>query len=387
MNLSNEFSVINDYIISLRRHFHENPELSFKEFRTAEKIEAELKSMGLKPRRLAGTGVVADIEGGSPGKTVAIRADIDALPVDEENTFEFVSKNKGTMHACGHDAHIAMALGAAKVLSENKEKMNGRVRMLFQPAEEQPPGGAVELIKNGALDGVDYVIGQHVMSSLPAGKVAVYYDVLMANSDKFTIRIHGKGGHGSAPHEAVDALLAASHFVVAAQTIVSRRVDPLKAAVVTIGTMHSGFRFNIIAPHAELTGTVRTLDNKIKELVKQELKKLLEGVCQAMNATFEFEYEEGYPVVINNADVARVVEESVTEIMGKEAVLHPDPVMGGEDFGYYMKEVPGAFYFLGVGNPSKGISSPQHSPTYNVDEDALKYGAAILYRTALKLLS
>jgi len=354
MSSLNEFSDVNEYVISLRRYFHENPELSFKEFRTAEKIEAELKSMGLEPKRLAGTGVIADIEGDSPGKTVAVRADIDALPVEEENKFEFVSKNKGVMHACGHDAHIAMALGLAKILSQNREKIRGRVRMLFQPAEEQPPGGAVELIKNGALEGVDYVIGQHVMSSLPAGKVAVYYNVLMANSDKFTVRIHGKGGHGSAPHEAVDALMVASHFVVAVQTIVSRRIDPLKAAVVTVGTMHSGFRFNIIAPHAELTGTVRTLDNDTKELVKQELRKLLEGLCLGMNATFEFEYEEGYPLVVNNPDVARIVEESVSEVMGKDAVLHPDPVMGGEDFGYYMKKVPGAFYFWGLETSLKG---------------------------------
>jgi amidohydrolase len=365
---------------------HEYPELSFKEFETAKRIESELKSMGLSPRRMAGTGVVADIQGLNGGRTVALRADMDGLPVEEENKLDYASKNRGVMHACGHDAHVAMLLGVAKILSGNRDKFRGRVRLMFQPAEEQPPGGAQQLIAEGVLEGVDYVLGQHVLSNIPAGKVAVYYGPLMANSDKFVVRLHGRGGHGSAPHETVDPIVAASYYVVLAQTIVSRRVDPVKAAVVTFGTFNSGYRFNIIAAHAELTGTVRTLDDGTRSIVRTELKKLLDGVCGSMGLLCDFEYEEGYPVVVNNPDVAKVVETAVVEILGKDAVLHPDPVMASEDFGYYMKKVPGAFYFLGVGNPDKGITSPQHTPTYNVDEDALKHGVAILCGATLRLL-
>jgi amidohydrolase len=377
---------VHSYVVSLRRMLHEYPELSFKEFETAKRIESELKSMGLSPRRMAGTGVVADIQGLNGGRTVALRADMDGLPVEEENKLDYASKNRGVMHACGHDAHVAMLLGVAKILSGNRDKFRGRVRLMFQPAEEQPPGGAQQLIAEGVLEGVDYVLGQHVLSNIPAGKVAVYYGPLMANSDKFVVRLHGRGGHGSAPHETVDPIVAASYYVVLAQTIVSRRVDPVKAAVVTFGTFNSGYRFNIIAAHAELTGTVRTLDDGTRSIVRTELKKLLDGVCGSMGLLCDFEYEEGYPVVVNNPDVAKVVETAVVEILGKDAVLHPDPVMASEDFGYYMKKVPGAFYFLGVGNPDKGITSPQHTPTYNVDEDALKHGVAILCGATLRLL-
>ncbi len=378
---------VHSYVVSMRRTLHEHPELSFQEFETAKRIEAELRSMGLSPRRMAGTGVVADIVGAQPGRTVAIRADIDGLPVQEENQVEYASKNRGVMHACGHDAHVAMLLGVAKILAEERENIRGMVRVIFQPAEEQPPGGAQQLIKEGVLDGVDYIIGQHVFSNIPSGKVAVYYGPLMANSDKFIIRMHGRGGHGSAPHETVDPIVAASYYVTLAQTIVSRRVDPVKAAVVTFGTFNAGYRFNIIAAHAELTGTVRTLDMDTRGLVRAELKRLLEGVSSSMGVSYEFEYEEGYPVVVNNPDVAKVVEEAIVDILGRDAVLHPDPIMGGEDFGYYMQRVPGAFYFLGVGNPAKGITSPQHTPTYNVDEDALKHGVAILCRATERLLS
>ncbi|MEM0322076.1 MAG: amidohydrolase [Thermoprotei archaeon] len=377
---------VHSYVVSVRRFLHQHPELSFQEFETANRIEAELRAMGLSPKRMAGTGVVADIEGGHEGRTVAIRADIDALPVQEENRLEYASKNKGIMHACGHDAHVAMLLGVAKILKE-RDDLRGRVRLIFQPAEEQPPGGAQLLIKEGVLNGVDYIIGQHVFSNISAGKVAIYYGPLMANSDKFVVRLHGRGGHGSAPHETVDPIVAASYYVTLAQTIVSRRVDPVRAAVVSFGTFNAGYRFNIIASHAELTGTVRTLDDATRGLVRDELKRLLEGVCSSMGLSYEFEYEEGYPVVINNPDVAKVVEAAVVDVLGEGAVLHPDPVMGGEDFGYYMQKIPGAFYFLGVGNPTKGITSPQHSPTYNLDEDALKHGVAILCNATLKLLN
>ncbi|MEM0158522.1 MAG: amidohydrolase [Thermoplasmataceae archaeon] len=374
------------YIIEMRRYFHQYPELSFQEFRTAEKIEEELKKMGLSPSRIGKTGIIADIQGKSPGKVVAIRADIDALPVKEENTFEFKSKTEGVMHACGHDSHIAMALAAAKILSGMASEFSGKVRMLFQPAEERPPGGALELIRGGALDGVDYVIGQHVMSRFPAGKVATYYGPMMANADEIRIKIIGKGGHGSAPEETIDALQIASQFVVQAQTIVSRKIAPFKPAVVTFGTFNSGFRYNIIAPYADLSGTVRTFDSETQNKIEKELKNQLEGLSLATGCRYEYDFIRGYPALINHEEVVKVIEGVAREVLGENSILHPDPDMGGEDFAYYVKEKPGAYYFLGVGNERKGITSPQHSPTYTVDESALKYGTEILVRTALKLM-
>ncbi len=378
--------VYEQYVVEMRRHFHQHPELSFEEKGTSSRIEEELRNMGLAPRRVAETCVVADIEGKGSGKTVAIRADIDALPVTEENKLPFKSENGGVMHACGHDAHIAMALGVAKYFSQHRDLFKGRIRMLFQSAEESPPGGAKLLIKNGELKGVDYVIGQHVASRFHTGKVAIYYGPMMANADEFKIRIIGTGGHGSAPQEANDALIAAASYVMQIQTIISRRIAPFQSAVVTVGTLNSGYRYNIIAQYADLTGTVRTFDSKIQDFIKGELERILKGLAAGTGCKYEFEYIKGYPALVNDDKVSATIEKVSKEVLGEDAIFHPEPDMGGEDFSYYVKEVPGAFYFLGVGNEGKGITSPQHSPTYDVDEDALKYGVEIMCKSALQLL-
>lgn len=375
-----------DYIVKTRRFLHRHPELSFKETETLNFIEAELKKLGLNPVRVENAGIYADVEGASAGKTVAVRADMDALPVTEENTVPYISENKGVMHACGHDAHIAMLLGLTRILVEQKDKFSGKVRLLFQQAEEQPPGGAVSFIRAGLLRDVDFVLGQHVYSNFDAGKAAIYYREEMANADEFRVKIHGKGGHGSEPEGAVDALIAAVNYVNAAQTIVSRNISPHEVAVITFGTINSGYRYNIIAAHAELTGTVRTFSSEVQELIIKRLEEVLKGICSVFGTTYEFDYIKGYPVVINNEKVARVVEEAAIEVLGPEGILHPKPVAGGEDFAYYLEEVPGAFYFLGVRNPEIGIESPQHSPTFNLDESAMKYGTEILYLTIMKLL-
>ena len=378
---------IQKYIVSMRRFFHENPELSFKEDKTLERIKSELRTLGLQVHEIKEGGLYSDIVGEKPGKTVAVRADVDALPVTEETEVPFKSKNIGVMHACGHDAHMAMLLGLAKVAVTRRAEQHGTIRLLFQRAEERPPGGAIYLINGGALKGVDYVIGQHVFTRFESGKAAFFYREAMANADEFTIRIHGKGGHGSAPDEAIDALMVASEYVTTAQTIVSRLVSPKRPAVVTFGTFQAGYRYNIIAAHAELTGTVRTFDDETRNIIKVSLKKLLSHLCDAYGATYEFDYQEGYPAVVNNEKVTRIVEQVASEILGPENILHPDPDMGGEDFAYYLQKVPGTFYFLAVGNKKKGIDSPQHSPTYNVDEDALPKGTEILYKSAIALLS
>ena len=325
--------------------------------------------------------------GGRPGNSVAVRADIDALPVTEENDLPYVSRNRGVMHACGHDAHMAMLLGVIRMAVARKNELSGKIRFMFQRAEERPPGGAVSLISGGVLNGMDFVIGQHVMSTIPAGKVALFPREAMANADEFTIRIHGKGGHGSAPHETVDALMISALYIAEAQTIVSRMIDPQEAGVVTFGTINSGYRYNIIAAHSEMTGTVRTFSEGVRKTIRESLEKLLSRICEAYGATYEFHYEEGYPAVINSPQVTDIIGKVAEEILGKSALLYPKPSMGGEDFAYYLQKIPGAFYFLGVGNQEKGITSPQHSPTYNVDEDALLNGSSLLLRAVEKLTS
>ena len=374
-----------DYITKMRRYFHAHPELSFMEHNTMETVRKELISMGYEPRIVENGGIVADLNV-NDGKRIAVRADMDALPVEEENNVEYRSLNKGIMHACGHDAHTAMLLGLAKILSRQREKIKGNVRFLFQQAEESPPGGAQELIRRDALDRVDFVIGQHVDSNLDVGTMGIIPGPIMANADEFRIKIHGKGGHGSEPERAVDAIIVASSLVSSLQTIVSRNISPLSPAVVTVGTFKSGYRYNIIAAHAELTGTVRTYSLDDRELIKRRIEELLSGVCNAHGATYEYEYIDGYPVLINNTDVSSIVESAAKEVVGQSGIVHPPPKMGGEDFSYYTQKIPGAFYFLGVRNRQKGIDSPQHSPTYDIDESSLGIGTGILYMSVLKLL-
>jgi amidohydrolase len=376
---------VGEYIIKMREYFHKHPELSFKEYNTADKIEEELKSMGLKPVRLTETGIIADIKGNG-NKTVAIRADIDALPVLEENNVKYKSQNNGVMHACGHDTHMAMLLGVAKMFTDEKSKLKGNIRLIFQPAEELPPGGAVQMIDKGALEGVDFIIGQHIWGLFPAGHVAIYYHEMMANADEFDIKIHGVGGHGSAPQDSIDAVYISSHLIEMINTIVSREIDPMEPAVVTTGTINAGYRYNIIAAHAELTGTVRTFSLETQEKIIKRLKAILEGLKTAYGIKYEFAYKKGYPVLINNENVAKVIESAAIEVVGKNNVIHPKPNMGGEDFAYYLQKIPGAYYFFGGANQELNIYSPNHSPTFDVDESKLYQGALVLKKAAEKLL-
>lgn len=376
------------YIIQLRRDFHADPELSFQEVRTSQRVEEELRGLGLSPRHVAGTGIIADLEGSKPGKAVGLRADMDALPIQEETEVPFKSRNQGVMHACGHDAHTAMLLGVAKVLTQRKEGLKGRFRFLFQPGEEGPPGGAILMMKEGATQGIDYVIGQHVGTLYHSKQVGIFYDRMTAANNEFTLKIDGIGGHASAPHLAVDALVIASQFVTLAQTIVSRRVDPLEPAVLTFGTFKSGFRSNVIASHAELSGTIRSFNQAVADKIKEELNKILDGLCQATGAKYELNIEDGYPVLINDEAVSRVIEGVAKDVVGPEQVLHPPPVMGAEDFGRFITtQTRGAYYFLGTGNKEKGIIGMNHDPKFDLDEDALKYGAEVLAKSAITLAS
>lgn len=373
-----------EYIISMRRYFHQYPELSFKEYRTADKIEEELKKMGLSPKRLTETGIICDIKGNG-NKTVAIRADIDALPVKEENEEDFISKNDGVMHACGHDTHMAMLLGVAKMFVE-ENNLKGNIRLIFQPAEESPPGGAIEMVKKGAMKGVDYVIGQHIISNIEAGKAAIYNHEMMANADHFVIKIHGKGGHGSEPQSAIDVIYIMAHLIEMLNTVISREIDPQEPAVLTVGTVNAGYRNNIIAAHGELAGTVRTFSNDVQGKIERRINDILDGLKSIYKINYEYEFNKGYPVLINNEMVSKILEHNAAEVLGKENVLNPKPAMGGEDFSYFMNEAPGAYYLLGGGYKNSELVS-NHSPEFKIDESVLINGSKILKKSAEDLLS
>lgn len=379
-------SATEKYVIEMRRFFHENPELSFQEEQTLGRIEEELKGMGLRPVSVPAGGLYADIMGSAPGKTVALRADVDALPIREETELPFKSRNDGIMHACGHDSHIAMLLGVARSLSGKRDQFNGKVRLLFQRAEEQFPGGAIAFIKEKVLKDVDFVIGQHVIAQIPSGLVAIFPKECMANADEFSVRIKSKGGHGANPHEGVDTLMIASLFVVQAQTIVSRLFDPTEPSVITFGTMNSGFRHNVLSPNSVLTGTVRTFTEEGRAKAEATLKNMLESLCKVYGAEFEFEYMRGYPALINSEKVSAVLESAARKVVGEKNILHPKPVMGAEDFAYYTKEVPGAFYFLGVTPKEEMNAGSNHSPQFFIDESALVKGVEIMEKATLELL-
>lgn len=371
-----------------RRHLHRRPELSFHEEETASYIEGELRAMGLIPRRLAKTGVAADIALGPGGRTVAVRADIDALPLTEETGLPFASQCAGAMHACGHDGHTAITLGVARRLADlaGQGTGTGCVRVFFQPAEETPPGGALDMIRDGVLEGVDAVVGLHLWSPLPVGTAGIAAGPVTANADMFEIDIAGVGGHGALPHETVDAVAVACDLVARIQTIVSRRVDPLEPAVVTVGALHAGTTHNIIADTARLLGTARTSSEAARRSVRTELERLCAQGALLHGARASLRFIEGYPAVVNHEVEARLFADVCADRLG-EAAVHPmRPLMIGEDFAYYLRERPGAFLFLGAGSAAAGAAYPHHHPKFTIDEAALLPGVDILTETSLRLL-
>ena len=375
-----------DYTIEMRRYFHENPELSFKEFKTQEKILSELKSMGLNPVKIAGTGVYADIIGKNNGTTIGVRADIDALPVTENNSKTYRSKNEGVMHACGHDAHTAMVLGLSKLLVSEGKNFNGRIRVFFQPAEEAPPGGAVRMIEEGLLDGVDYVIGQHVDSQLPAGYIGYRSGPVSANSDTFFVTIQGKGGHGSRPEGGIDAIYAASLFVTSLQAVRARILPQTSPAAITVGTINGGYRHNVLADNVQLSGTVRTVTEEDRKRAEAKIKSLLEGLKSFLGISYEYKFEYGYPVMKNDLEITGIVHDEAVKIIGEKKVIETGQMLGGEDFGYYLQKKKGAFYRLGTSNRDKGIIASNHSPEFDIDEEALGPGVEVLNAISKRLL-
>jgi amidohydrolase len=367
-------------MVEWRRYLHRNPELSYEERRTAAWIAEKLSGFGCEVTTGigGGHGVMAVIRGGKPGPVIALRADIDALPIQDEKNCDYRSTVPGVMHACGHDGHTAALLGVAAYYSGIQSELAGERRLLFQPAEEVSPGGAVGMIAAGVLDGVDAIYGVHLWSPIPYGKTASKAGPLMAAADEYTVEIIGKGGHGALPHETIDTVVIGSALVQALQTIVSRSVDPLAPSVVTVGSIHAGTTANVIAERCELKGTVRTFDEGIRGRIKERLAALVEQTCAMHGASGKLDYRDGYPAVVNDERETARFFEVAAEAFGSESVEVAPPIMAGEDYAYYLQRIPGCFMFVGAGNPDCEAVYPHHHPKFDIDERAMLMSARLL---------
>jgi amidohydrolase len=381
-------------LIEVRRDFHMYPELSNREERTSRRIVELLRELGLDEVKtnIGRHGVVALLRGSLPGPTVAVRADMDALPIEETIQVPYKSRNPGIKHACGHDVHMAIQLGVAEVLTRMRDHLRGTVKFIFQPAEEGPPpgeeGGAALMIKEGALENPrpSAIFGLHVMPTIEVGKVGYNSGPAMASSDRFVITIRGKKVHGAYPHEGIDAVVVAAECVLALQTIRSRRINAAEPLVISIGSIHGGNRFNIISDEVKLEGTVRTLSEDVRRQVRELMWQTLAGVTSAHGATFEMEYEEGAAVTYNDPALVEEVLPTLRRVLGPENVLSPKPQMGAEDFSYYQRVIPGFFFFLGVANKSKGIAAMVHTPEFDVDEESIVIGVKVMSNVILDYL-
>lgn len=386
--LFQEVDAIAPEIVSHRREFHMHPELGFEEVRTAGRLVEILKGYGLEVETMVGTGVVAYLRGAKAGKTLLVRADIDALPVQEIASHDYRSQNVGKMHACGHDAHMAILLAVAKTLSRHPEAFAGTVKLVFQPAEEGP-GGALPMIEAGVLESprVEAALGFHVWNSLPVGQIGVRSGPIMANTDQFDLVIEGKGGHGAMPHLSVDAIAVAGQVITALQTIVSRNVSPLDSAVVTLGKIRGGDRHNIIAQTVELSGTVRSFSQALGDVLPRRIEDVVSGITQAMGATYRLDYKRTYPATVNDPGMTELVRQAATKVVGEDKVIEAEPSMGGEDMAYFLKEVPGCYFFIGTANHDRGLDNPHHHPSFDLDERGLPIGAKVVIRAILDFLA
>ncbi|WP_298470909.1 amidohydrolase [uncultured Psychrobacillus sp.] len=373
-------------LTELRRKLHSEPELSFEEFKTTEFICNYLDKLGISYRKTEPTGVIAEIYGKTDGKTVALRGDMDALSVQQLNNVPYASKIEGKMHACGHDAHTSMLLIAAKALSEVKDQLPGKVRLLFQPAEEIAQG-AKAMVEQGAMEGVDNVFGIHIWSQMPTSKVSCTPGPSFAAADLFTVKFKGRGGHGAIPEACIDAALVASSFVMNVQTVVSRTIDPQSPAVLTIGKMIVGTRFNVIAENAEIEGTVRTFHPETRDHMEQSIKDYAENVAAIYGATAEVVYTRGTDAVDNEEESAKLVQQVASEAFGSDSVYDEKPTMGGEDFSAFLTKAPGSFALVGCGNSEKDTDWAHHHGNFNIDEDSLVTGAELYAQYAWAYLN
>ncbi len=362
-------------VVDMRRHLHANPELSYQEFNTATYVANQLKSLGLTPKEeVAKTGLMVDIKGKNPKKKmVALRADMDALPIHEANDVSYKSKNPGVMHACGHDVHTSSLLGTAKILHELRNEFEGTVRLIFQPGEEKNPGGASFMIKEGVLENPvpASIIGQHVFPLLPVGKIGFREGMYMASSDEIFLKVIGKGGHGAAPELTIDPIVIASHIIIALQQVVSRNASPKQPTVLTFGKIVGDGATNIIPNEVTLAGTFRAMDETWRKEGLKKIKKMAEALAESMGGKCEVEISQGYPFLQNDPAVTQRIRKAAEVYVGKENVVDIDITLGSEDFAFYSQVVPASFYRLGTRNESKGVTSYVHTPTFNIDEDAL----------------
>ncbi|MBC6990828.1 M20 family metallopeptidase [Hymenobacter sp. BT491] len=377
-------------VVALRHHLHAHPELSFQEFQTAAFVTEQLQNLGLKPQAMATTGVVALIEGRNPeSRVVALRADMDALPIQEQNEVPYRSQNAGVMHACGHDVHTSSLLGTARILSQLRDEFEGTVKLIFQPGEEIVPGGASIMIKEGVLENPvpDSVFGQHVFPMLPAGKIGLRSGRYMASADELYLTIRGKGGHGAMPDINIDPVLVTAHLIVAMQQIVSRRANPKIASVLSFGKVIANGATNVIPNEVYVEGTFRTLDEKWREEAHVHLRKLAEGLAESMGATCELEIRRGYPCLDNEPELTARVKAAAEEYLGAENVIEIDQWMAAEDFAYYSQSANSCFYRLGTRADDGRFASSVHTPTFDVDSKALETGPGLMAWLAVRELA
>ena len=376
--------------VALRRHIHAHPELSYQEFNTVQYVADQLRRVGIDTSKSAATtGLIAEIKGKNPTrKLVALRADMDALPIQEANDVPYKSTNPGVMHACGHDVHTSSLLGTAKILSEIKDEFEGTVRFLFQPGEEKNPGGASYMIRDGALtDPVpSSILGQHVFPLLAVGKIGFREGMYMASADEIYLKVIGKGGHGAAPDLCIDPIVIASHLIIALQQIISRNANPSQPTVLTFGNIVGRGATNIIPDEVNIAGTFRAMNEEWREVALIKIKKMAESIAEGMGGTCEVEISKGYPYLENNPTLTRRIRQAAEDYVGKENIVDLDISLGAEDFAFYSQVVPSSFYRLGTRNDSKGITSYVHTPTFDIDEDALKLGPGLMAWLAIKEL-
>ncbi len=389
-NLTKEIATLEEEVIKLRRDFHMHPELGYEEYRTSKIVYDYLKDLGLEVKKVAKTGVVGVLRGKKPGKTVMLRADMDALPQKEDTGLPYASVNDGIMHACGHDGHVAMLLVAAKVLANHKDEIKGNIKFVFQPNEEE--AGALDMIKEGVLEDpkVDGAFAIHLWTPLKTGEIGLTEGPIMAALEEFELTILGKAGHTGSPHEAIDPILAAANIVETIQSIQTREINPLYPIAIMIGKINGGSGRNIIADKVEIGGTIRFLfedEEREKKILLEKFERVIKGICESMNVRYELKYIPSNPALLNNPDMVNYVRKAAMETFRRDDIFVNYRSMAGEDFAEFSQRVPSVLYFIGNGNEEKGTHYPHHHPKFNIDEDTLKYGVEMHVRTALSFLN
>ena len=387
MNVRDITKKYKDYIIEKRRYFHMNPEPSFNEYNTSKVIQEELTKIGIPFEIFAKTGIIATIKGKNLGKTVLLRADMDALEVCEKNNVNYKSQKEGLMHACGHDGHIAMLLGAAHVLNEIKNDISGEIKLFFQPAEEVAKGAKAVIEESRITDFIDAAFAIHLWQGIPVGKISLESGARMAAADMFSIKVKGKSGHGSMPHETVDAVVVASAIVMNLQHLVSRNTNPLDTLVVTVGKLTAGTRYNIIAGDALLEGTIRSFSDEVWKKVPKQLERVVKNTVATYGAEAEIDLFRATPPLVNNQDISDILKVSAEKLYSEEVVIKYEKTPGGEDFAYFTQAAPGALAFVGIRNDEKGINSPHHNETFDMDEEALEMGTNLYVQFAVDFLN